>query len=96
LGLVYPESQTNGKKSIRKENNMPEVKCAYHGMVDEDISIHFEDHRVLLGEKPAPPIKGVTYGSCMNAYSFITPDQAEKLGMRLIIAAAQKRKDDGE
>ena len=83
--------------SQEKENDMPKIKCTYFGMSDEDISIHFEDHHIVLAEKPTQPMtQGCTHGSCMSAYSFLTPDQAESLGKQLITAAAKKRKDDSK
>ena len=71
---------------------MPKIICAYHGTKDEDISIHFIDHHIIFAEQPTQPLKkGLTYGGCKAAYSYLTPDLAENLGKQLIVAAARKR-----
>lgn len=76
---------------------MGNVKCSYYGIDIEDISIHFENHRVNLAEPPTPPMeKGVTYGRCENSYTFLDADQAQKLGLQLILAAAKKKALKGE
>jgi len=93
VGEVPIRASVRGQYYLRKwRYQMSKINVKYAGnSSNEDISLHVTGKKFVFGEIPGDPMTdGCTYGYVKNGYTFLSANEARRLGIELIEAAGKK------